>query len=156
MRHKHPMSFKSSEHSNCPRFVAALTASLCLSWHPREMRHAKPRPALCSQTDMFVQTDRSSPSGTLSCRIYDQHKIYDLLKSQGKERSPEFFDPPSCPFYQVGDNTYYDAPTVISQASRQTMQSMVAGSLYITAFDLLSIQSVCLRIASSLCLSPTV
>eukprot|EP00878_Enallax_costatus_P019783 GHUV01020885.1.p1 GENE.GHUV01020885.1~~GHUV01020885.1.p1 ORF type:complete len:325 (+),score=106.22 GHUV01020885.1:330-1304(+) len=33
--------------------------------------------------------------------IYDQGKIQELLKSKGKQGTPEFFDPPSCPFYQM-------------------------------------------------------
>ncbi len=27
--------------------------------------------------------------------------MQELLKSQGKEASPEFYEPPSCPFYEV-------------------------------------------------------
>jgi hypothetical protein len=34
--------------------------------------------------------------------IYDQAKIQSLLADKGRAASPEFFEPPSCPFYQVG------------------------------------------------------
>jgi hypothetical protein len=33
--------------------------------------------------------------------IYDQGKLQQLLASKGKQAAPEFFDPPSCPFYEV-------------------------------------------------------
>lgn len=33
--------------------------------------------------------------------IYDGSKITDLLKSKGREAQPEFFEPPSCPFYEM-------------------------------------------------------
>lgn len=33
--------------------------------------------------------------------IYDQAKIQTLLAEKGKKSSPEFYEPPSCPFYQM-------------------------------------------------------
>eukprot|EP00882_Tetradesmus_deserticola_P009155 GHRQ01009657.1.p1 GENE.GHRQ01009657.1~~GHRQ01009657.1.p1 ORF type:complete len:356 (+),score=159.95 GHRQ01009657.1:262-1329(+) len=33
--------------------------------------------------------------------IYDQGKLQQLLDSKGRQASPEFFDPPSCPFYEM-------------------------------------------------------
>lgn len=33
--------------------------------------------------------------------IYKPEAMAELLKSKGKEATPEFFDPPSCPFYQA-------------------------------------------------------
>lgn len=34
-------------------------------------------------------------------RIYDQSKLHQMLVSKGKDSAPEFFDPPSCPFYTI-------------------------------------------------------
>jgi hypothetical protein len=47
----------------------------------------------------------SPPYQQRSCaagRIYDNAKLQGLLNSKGKSQNPEFFEPPSCPFYQVG------------------------------------------------------
>lgn len=39
--------------------------------------------------------------------IYDQAKIQTLLADKGKQSSPEFYEPPSCPFYQVGTGMWF-------------------------------------------------
>eukprot|EP00882_Tetradesmus_deserticola_P033917 GHRQ01038788.1.p1 GENE.GHRQ01038788.1~~GHRQ01038788.1.p1 ORF type:complete len:169 (+),score=54.80 GHRQ01038788.1:10-516(+) len=48
------------------------------------------------------------PVGTVVTRhchgpagVYDQGKLQQLLDSKGRQASPEFFDPPSCPFYEM-------------------------------------------------------
>jgi hypothetical protein len=40
--------------------------------------------------------------------IYDMAKIQTLLADKGKQAQPEFYEPPSCPFYQVGRHCLCD------------------------------------------------
>lgn len=70
----------------------------------------------------FLECGASSNTSHLLLPPPHTHKqqITELLKSKGRESQPEFFEPPSCPFYQVCVR----------------MQRLVAGSVHVVPIDI--------------------
>ena len=56
--------------------------------------------------------------------IYDQAKIQALLDAKGKQSAPEFYEPPSCPFYQVGTDSTCIAVVLCGVHSCQTYRAL--------------------------------
>lgn len=51
--------------------------------------------------------------------IYDMDKFAALLKESGKAAAPEFFEPPSCPYYQASMLLQHSSAAQLTHATSQ-------------------------------------
>jgi hypothetical protein len=75
-----------------------------------------------------------------SAGIYDQGKLQQLLASKGKQAAPEFFDPPSCPFYEVCGSSSSSSSS--SSSRKQQQLSMPLHETIVGCTSLVHIPSV--------------
>uniref|UniRef100_A0A383VKV4 ADP-ribosylglycohydrolase n=1 Tax=Tetradesmus obliquus TaxID=3088 RepID=A0A383VKV4_TETOB len=90
---------------------AAFAAPRTVTVAPRSVSTAATAPAAQGSMGPAATRDRAkgavvgalvADAATMGLHwIYDQGKLQQLLASKGKQAAPEFFDPPSCPFYEM-------------------------------------------------------